>query len=91
MYKLASHCQAGEYGPSGMPAGLEPAGEEFQSLCWDCQRAEWECLCPWPAERIPGMKTQPNGYNELGERLEVVTFCPAYWPEPDRGCELGYL
>ncbi|MCL6558132.1 MAG: hypothetical protein K6U74_04885 [Firmicutes bacterium] len=53
--------------------------EDRPSICWDCLRATWECLCQWPAKRWSGMRTRP-GPLEDGRRLLVVVECPAYWP-----------
>ena len=49
------------------------------SLCWDCARATWRCLCAWPEQRWQGMVTRP-GARQDGRRLEIVVECPGFWP-----------
>jgi len=60
---------------------VEPTCGELSSLCWKCQRAEWYCLCQWPYQRIAGMRTVITGYEEEGTPLEVVVYCPCFWPD----------
>ena len=63
--------------------GLERERKEKipESLCWDCMRSTWACLCSWPRRKPPGAKIVKFKDKETGEQLRRVVSCPLYWPD----------
>lgn len=71
----------------GLPPNSGPGGKKHNlprvdALCWTCARY---ISCPWPKQRIPGMRTLARTVRTtMGrgqcvlEQLETVIECPAY-------------
>ncbi len=52
---------------------------KHNSLCWQCLKGEWFCLCQLPEVEPIGIKF--DTYQADGEALKVVTACPVCWRE----------
>jgi|GEM_PF-5155717 len=55
--------------------------EQADSLCWNCLRVTWGCLCEWPLKKPRWVTTLSTGVKEGGVELKIVVKCPLYWPE----------
>jgi hypothetical protein len=58
----------------------EEADRLPESICWDCARSSWPCLCGYPDKSIPEIRVilSPEEYSWP---LFTVLTCPLYWPE----------
>lgn len=68
------------------------AGDDngVESLCWECLRAGWQCLCQYPSIVPKGAEIQEI-VDEEGEVARVVAACPIYWPDTrERAAAIRY-